>query len=52
MHLVLIFGELPFPLWKDCQSHLHPFYREREHVTEAGPSENSASCFTLIGSEM
>lgn len=43
--IIFIFWELPFPMWKGCQS--HPFHNEREHVTQAGQTENAAY-FTLI----
>lgn len=43
--IIFILWEVPFPMWKGCQS--HPFHNEREHVTQAGQSENAAY-FTLI----
>lgn len=41
--VIFIFWELPLPMRKGCQSHLHPFHNEREHVTQGGLSENSIS---------
>lgn len=43
--IIFILWEVPLPMWKGCQS--HPVHTEREHVTQAGQSENAAY-FSLI----